>query len=279
MVTVLFVTVTAVILRQFMQRVTALFAAERDARAEAERAAVALAEASHHKTAFLANMSHELRTPLNVIIGFSEVLDSEAFGPLNPKQAEYVRDVLSSGRHLLALINDILALAKIDAGRMDLWLTEVDVDAVVSNALVPFRPEAVRRGIGIDLDLLAGDGVVADESKLVAAVGHLVSNALKFTPDGGRVVVRSARTAHETTVSVSDTGQGIEPGDHERIFDAFALGNAQSDQGTGLGLALARRYAELHAGTIEVSSALGQGATFTLRLPHRPATASAEVPA
>ena len=265
----------------FMARIEAQADAERVARAQAERVRTDLELAGRHKIEFLANMSHELRTPLNVIIGFSEVLDSAAFGPLNEKQTEYVRDVLSSGRHLLVLINDILDLAKIDAGRMELWCSELDLEAVVAGALRPYREAAARRHIELIADCGPGEPIEADEAKLAQAIGHLVSNALKFTPDGGEVTLRARRWGGDVEISVSDTGRGIDVLDQQRIFDAFALGDAQTGQGTGLGLALARRYAELHHGKLDVTSEVGMGATFVLRFPARrsttPETAAIEV--
>jgi signal transduction histidine kinase len=263
-----FVMVTGLIFRRFVDRIQALALAERSARGEAERVRAALEVASRHKSEFLANMSHELRTPLNVIIGFSEVLASEAFGPLNEKQAEYVADVLASGRHLLGLINDILDLAKADAGRMELQLADLDVDATLAAVVRPFQEDATRRRVTLHLE--AGPGRMhADEAKLTQALGHLVSNALKFTPDGGTVTVRAARDAEAVEISVTDTGRGVASGDFERIFDAFAHGDgsAATEQGSGLGLALARRYAELHGGSLTVRSDPGSGATFSLHLP------------
>jgi signal transduction histidine kinase len=265
-----FVVVTGAIFGRFLARIEALALAERATRGDAERARAQLESASRHKTEFLANMSHELRTPLNVIIGFSEVLASQAFGPLNEKQAEYVDDVLASGRHLLGLINDILDLAKADAGRMELQLVELDLEATLASALLPFQEEAVRRGVDLRLEADAGLGCLrADESKLTQALGRLASNALKFTPDGGRVDLRAVRHTDHVRISVSDTGPGIAAADHERIFDAFAHGEDSStiEQGAGLGLALARRYAELHGGSLTVRSEAGSGATFELRLP------------
>jgi signal transduction histidine kinase len=253
---------------RLVARIQALAVAARAARAEAEQVGAELELASRHKTEFLANMSHELRTPLNVIIGFSEVLASQAFGPLNEKQAEYVDDVLASGRHLLGLINDILDLAKADAGRMELQLADLDVDATLAAVVRPFQEDATRRRVTLHLE--AGPGRMhADEAKLTQALGHLVSNALKFTPDGGTVTVRAARDAEAVEISVTDTGRGVASGDFERIFDAFAHGDgsAATEQGSGLGLALARRYAELHGGSLTVRSDPGSGATFSLHLP------------
>jgi signal transduction histidine kinase len=279
-----FVSVTVVIFGRFVARIEAQALAERAARQEAERVRIELELAGRHKTEFLANMSHELRTPLNVIIGFSEVLESQAFGPLNAKQAEYVGDVLASGRHLLSLINDILDLAKAEAGRMELQTGEIDLGVTLAAVLERFRDEAGRRGVRMQLDFGLGLGrIEADETKLIQALSHLVSNALKFTSDGGEVWLRTVPETDHVEISVRDTGRGIAPADRERIFEAFAHGDdsATTEQGSGLGLALARRYAELHGGSLEVRSDLGSGATFILRLPVQPTTvqpaASAEV--
>jgi signal transduction histidine kinase len=273
-----FLVLTVLVFGRFVARIEAQAHAERVARGEAERVKAELERTSRHKIEFLAHMSHELRTPLNVIIGFSEVLAGEAFGPLNHKQTEYVGDVLSSGRHLLTLINDILDLAKIDAGRMDLWVVELDLESVVDGALQRFRAEAARRRIELSAETAAATPVTieADEAKLVQIIGHLISNALKFSPDGGRITLRTAQDADHVQIFVADTGRGIEAADHQRIFDAFALGDPQTDKGTGLGLALARRYAELHHGTLDVTSQSGMGATFTLRLPRRAERVAAE---
>jgi signal transduction histidine kinase len=265
-----FVIVTGVVLRRFVRRIEALTGAERTARAETERVVAELEVASRHKSEFLASMSHELRTPLNVVNGFSEVLASQAFGPLNAKQAEYAADVLASGRHLLDLVNDILDLAKADAGGIELQLRDFDLQTTLAGVLLPFQGTAILRDI--DLRLETGPGlakVMADEVKLMRAVGHLVSNALKFTPDGGRVTVRADQGSVGVEISVTDTGRGIDPSDHHRIFDAFVHAEQApaNEQGSGLGLAIARRYAELHGGSLTVRSDVGLGAVFTLRLP------------
>jgi signal transduction histidine kinase len=270
--TIGYVTVTALIVRRFVARIEGLALAERTARGEAERAASELEMASRHKTEFLANMSHELRTPLNVIIGFSEVLQSQAFGPLNAKQAEYVDDVLASGRHLLGLINDVLDLAKAEAGRMEVNLVELDLEATLASTLMPFEAIGARRDIDLSREFGAGLGSIeADESKLAQVLGHLVSNAIKFTPDGGRITLRAARDSDHVEISVTDSGPGIDAADHGRIFDAFAhAGNGPgTHQGSGLGLALARRYTEMHGGTLSVHSDIGAGSIFILRLPVR----------
>jgi len=230
--------------------------------------------ANRHKSEFLANMSHELRTPLNAVIGFSEALLERMFGELNDKQAEYLHDILSSGRHLLSLINDILDLAKIEAGRMELELAAFDLSLALDNALTLVRERATRHGIGL---VLAVDGplgtLVADERKVKQILLNLLSNALKFTPEGGKVAVRAMRAAGSVEISVSDTGIGIARDDQEAIFEEFrqvGTDYARKREGTGLGLALSKRFAELHGGKLWVMSEVGRGSTFTLSIPERP---------
>src|SRR6202040_2136964 len=165
--------------------------------------------ASQHKSEFLANMSHELRTPLNAIIGFSEVLAQGMFGDINEKQTEYLRDILESGRHLLSLINDILDLSKIEAGRMELEVSDFDLPQAIQNALTLVRERALRRGIALHhaIDDRVAD-VRADERKVKQVLLNLLSNAIKFTPEGGRIEVRAAPAEGLVEVSVTDTGVG-----------------------------------------------------------------------
>jgi len=229
--------------------------------------------ANQHKSEFLANMSHELRTPLNAIIGFSEVLLQRMFGDLNGKQEEYLQDVLSSGRHLLSLINDILDLSKVEAGRMDLELARFDLPQAMQDTLVLVRERAARHGIDLNLEVDGAVGdVVADERKIKQVMLNLLSNAVKFTPEGGRVDVRAVPTDGGVEVSVTDTGIGIAPENQELIFEEFRqVGGdyAHKREGTGLGLTLARRFVELHGGRIWVKSQPGQGSTFTFSIPER----------
>jgi len=229
-----------------------------------------LEAASRHKSEFLANMSHELRTPLNAVIGFSEVLLQRMFGDLNAKQDEYLKDIFASGQHLLSLINDILDLSKIEAGRMELELTDVHLATAIGNALILVRERAGRRDIrlGSTLDERLGT-IRADERKVKQVLLNLLSNAIKFTPEGGRIEVRATPTNGGVEISVSDTGVGIAPEDQEAIFEEFRqVGTADKKvEGTGLGLALSRKFTELHGGRIWVTSQPGQGATFTFTLP------------
>jgi signal transduction histidine kinase len=231
-----------------------------------------LEAASQHKSEFLANMSHELRTPLNAVIGFSEVLAEGMFGEINEKQAEYLRDILESGRHLLSLINDILDLSKIEAGRMELEVAEFDLPSAIDNALILVRERATRRGITLGRTLDDRLGMLrGDERKVKQVLLNLLSNALKFTPEGGRIDVSAHLQDVAAEIAVSDTGVGIAPEDQEAIFEEFRqVGTADKKvEGTGLGLALSRKFIELHGGRIWVKSQVGHGSTFTFTLPAR----------
>jgi signal transduction histidine kinase/DNA-binding response OmpR family regulator len=232
-----------------------------------------LEAANRHKSEFLASMSHELRTPLNAIIGFSEVLLERLFGELTAKQEEYLRDILDSGRHLLSLINDILDLSKVEAGRMELELGWFSLPEALENGLTMVRERASRHGIALSLEVdPALDVIEADERKLKQVVFNLLSNAVKFTPDGGRVGITAGLEGGRARVTVSDTGIGIALEDQMRIFEEFQqVGglDGQSREGTGLGLALARRFVELHGGRLSVESTVGQGSRFTFTLPAR----------
>jgi signal transduction histidine kinase/putative methionine-R-sulfoxide reductase with GAF domain len=229
--------------------------------------------ANKHKSEFLANMSHELRTPLNAIIGFSEVLLERMFGEVNDKQDEYLRDIHSSGRHLLQLINDILDLSKVEAGRMELEASRFRVPESIDNAMTLIRERAQRHGIALGKDVdPAVDEVIADERKFKQILLNLLSNAVKFTPDGGRVDVIARRTPDALEVAVRDTGIGIAAEDQKLVFEEFRqVGNdyTKKQEGTGLGLALAQRFVGLHGGTITVESEPGKGSTFTFTIPWR----------
>ena len=230
-----------------------------------------LEAANRHKSEFLANVSHELRTPLNAIIGFSEVLQERLFGELNDKQNEYVDDILSSGRHLLSLINDILDLSKIEAGRMELEVTTFHLPDAIDNALLLIRERASRHGIKLDrvIDDRLGD-FTGDERKVKQILVNLLTNAVKFTPEGGQIKVEATLGDSPVIISVTDTGIGIAKEDHEAIFEEFRqVGSnyAHKREGTGLGLSLTRKFVEMHGGKIWVESELGKGSTFTFTLP------------
>lgn len=238
---------------------------------ELEQKSQQLETVSHHKSAFLANMSHELRTPLNAIIGFSEVLLEKMFGELNPKQNDYLQDILDSGRHLLELINDILDISKVEAGRMELERTNFLLPDLLQNGLRLFREQAIRHNIDLNLTLDPTLGHIhADERMVKQVIMNLLSNAVKFTPEGGRIDVRAQVKDDEVLVGVQDTGIGITPDDQALIFGEFQQarhGTMKSKEGTGLGLALAKKFVELHGGRIWVDSEVGVGTTFTFTLP------------
>jgi len=239
---------------------------------EIEEKSRQLEVASQHKSEFLANMSHELRTPLNAIIGFSEVLAEKMFGELNEKQEEYSKDIHASGQHLLSLINDILDLSKIEAGRMELELSDFHLPTALDSALTLVRERAGRRGIALhtNIDCRLGH-IQADERKVRQVVLNLLSNAIKFTPEGGRIEVGAVPKDGLIEISVGDTGVGIALEDQEAVFEEFRqVGTADKKvEGTGLGLTLCRKFVELHGGRIWVKSELGVGSTFTFTLPMR----------
>ncbi|HEV2009453.1 MAG TPA: GAF domain-containing protein [Candidatus Limnocylindria bacterium] len=230
-----------------------------------------LEAASRHKSEFMANMSHELRTPLNAIIGFSDVLEQRLFGELNERQADYTRDIASSGRHLLDLVNEILDLSKVEAGRMELEPSEFGLAETIHGALAFVRERAASHRIALTADVPTDLGtVVADERKIRQVLLNLLSNAVKFTPDGGTIGVRAGRGDGEVQVAVRDTGIGIAPEDQPKVFDEFQQVGKPSDrsrEGTGLGLTLAKRFIELHGGRMWVESAPGRGSTFSFAIP------------
>jgi len=238
-----------------------------------ERQSVELAVASAHKSEFLASMSHELRTPLNAVIGFSEVLLERMFGELNERQEDYLQDILGSGRHLLALLNDILDLSKVEAGEMHLDLTTFPAQDALRYAMSLVRERSVQHSITTHVDIAPDLGsITADELRFRQVLLNLLSNAVKFTPDGGRVNVAASREATDLVVTVSDTGVGILPEDQERIFDSFQQGgrSASKVEGTGLGLTLTKRIVELHGGRLWLTSTPGAGSTFGFSIPQDP---------
>jgi signal transduction histidine kinase len=227
-----------------------------------------LETANRHKSEFLANMSHELRTPLNAVIGFSELLLLEHYGRLNEHQAEFARDIGDAGRHLLALINDILDLSKVEAGKMELQLSSVSLRETLETGVKMHAERATRAGIELGLTVEPDDIVLtADERKLRQIVFNLLSNAVKFAPPGGRVEIMARATPGSVEVVVSDNGCGVAPEDLELIFDEFRQGAGRRPDGTGLGLPLSRRFVELHGGRLWVESEMGSGATFRFTLP------------
>ena len=227
---------------------------------------------SRHKSEFLANMSHELRTPLNSIIGFSQVLRERMFGELNAKQEEYLDDIISSGHHLLSLINDVLDLSKVEAGQIELEVELFSLRDALERGVVMVRERATKDGVQVaftadpEVDVVEGD-----ERRIKQVIFNLLSNAVKFTPAGGAVDVSAAQVDGEVRVAVADSGPGLASEDHERIFEEFQQAEAGVElrEGTGLGLALSKRLVELHGGRIWVDSELGKGSTFVFTLPAR----------
>jgi len=233
-----------------------------------------LEAASLHKSEFLANMSHELRTPLNAVIGFSQALREQLFGEVNEKQEEYLDDILSSANHLLALINDVLDLSKVEAGQVVLEVAPFSLREALERGVLMVRDRATKEGVQVTLAAAPNvDIVTGDERRIRQVIFNLLSNAVKFTPTGGVVDVSATRVDGEVRISVADTGPGIAREDHERIFEEFQQTDAGVEQGegTGLGLTLSKRLVQLHGGRIWFDSELGNGSTFVFTLPARPA--------
>jgi signal transduction histidine kinase/CheY-like chemotaxis protein len=258
---------------------------------------VELEDASRMKSEFLANMSHELRTPLNAIVGFSEALRDGLMGEMTAQQRGFIGDIFSSGKHLLSLINDILDLSKVEAGKMTLDLEPVQASALLENSLSIVREKATTRRIRLSMDAAGEVGSIrADARKLKQILYNLLSNAVKFTTEGGQVVLRAGHvpradvgllsgvwkgrsfpfadrgSAEFLKISVTDSGIGISPEGLERLFTPFSQidgGLARRFEGTGLGLAMVKLLAELHGGAVAVESAVGEGSCFTVWLPLR----------
>jgi signal transduction histidine kinase len=237
----------------------------------------ALAEKTNlAKSDFLANMSHELRTPLNSVIGFSEVLLDQLFGEINDKQRDYISNILSSGRHLLSLINDILDLSKVEAGKMSLDLNEFSLREALGASLMMLKEKAFKGGIALHLELTppADVSIIADQRKLKQILFNLLDNAVKFTPTGGSIEVSAVRVGNFIEITVTDTGLGIKKKDIPKLFQSFTQLESvytKKFEGTGLGLALTRRLVELHGGRILVKSEFGTGSKFIFTLPITPA--------
>lgn len=226
------------------------------------------------KSEFVSTVSHELRTPLNVILGHAEVLQDQLFGELNSHQQRYVDNILRSARHLLDLVENILDLSKIESGKLELYPTAFPLRSVIEELHALAAPIAERKEVSLCYELdAAPETIVADRLRFKQILANLVDNALKFTPSGGKVTVRGWSIPGKAVFQVSDTGIGIDPSKHTQIFERFRQGDSSTSrewEGTGLGLALAREFVHLHRGTIEVESAPGQGATFTVTLPQEP---------
>jgi signal transduction histidine kinase/CheY-like chemotaxis protein len=250
----------------------AVTAAQRRLADELSASVEALTAASQAKSSFLANMSHELRTPLNAIIGFSDLMRAEEpDGDRRKVPAEWVEHVHTSGRHLLGLINDILDLAKVEAGRLDLRLAPLRLDTALDELLTGLSPLLATKRLRVRRDMAAASAL-ADRVRFRQIVENLLSNAIKFTPDGGEITVSVAGAEDHVFVTVADTGVGIAPEDHERVFEEFQqVGDPDRQRaGTGLGLALTKRLVEAHGGEITLASAPGRGSSFTVRLPAAP---------
>jgi signal transduction histidine kinase len=243
-------------------------------RQEAEDAKLQAETATRAKSDFLANMSHELRTPLNAIIGFSQIMIEGMAGPLNEQQKEYLGDISESGTHLLSLINDILDLSKVEAGKMELELSEFNLRELIDGSIVMFKEKAMKHNIKVKVEVREGiETIIADERKIKQVMFNLLSNAFKFTPDGGSVKVTALKIVGEPEYiecGVEDTGIGIRKEDIPKLFQPFQQLEsvlAKKYEGTGLGLVLCKKFVELHGGKIWVESELDKGSTFRFIIP------------
>ncbi len=257
-----------------------LFQEQKQALGDLAEANERLARANQTKGDFLAGMSHELRTPLNSIIGFSDLLLEGRAGPLTERQERYARNILESGQHLLAIVNDVLDIAKVDAARLELRQETVNVSDIVTAAIRFVKAQADRVGIELVSEVAAHRQIAGDELRVRQVLINLLSNAVKFTPRGGKVWVRDFVRDRLIEISVIDTGIGIAPEHQATIFDEFTQVSHGSDrtyEGTGLGLALVRRLCEWMGGGVRVESAPGQGSTFTIHLPLADAPEAADV--
>jgi signal transduction histidine kinase len=226
--------------------------------------------ANRSKSEFLANMSHELRTPLNAIIGFSELLQQKVFGTLNEKQSEYIGDIHLSGKHLLTLINDILDLAKIESGQLELDVTDFELTDFIAHTIVMVQDRAGREQVELKVNIQTETLCHADKTKLRQVLINLLVNAIKYTPEGGCVTLEVTASAAWMEFAVSDTGIGMSEADLEQVFEQFKqVDNSQNRiyQGTGLGLAISRRLVEVHGGQIKVESEVGRGSRFYFSIP------------
>ena len=230
---------------------------------------LALQYADRLKSDFIANVSYELRTPLNAIIGFTEILENRYFGTLNDRQIEYVNGILQASNHLMTLINDILDLATIEAGYMELEFAPLDIHDALANLLNAFRNRAADSELALNFDCPDDIGtIVADEKRLRQAIYNLITNAVQYTPEGGTITLAARRESDHVSILVSDTGIGIPEDDVERLFNKFERGDhGARESGAGLGLAIVKSLIELHGGNILVHSASGKGTTIECRLP------------
>jgi len=244
------------------------------ARQTAEAARIEAETASRTKSSFIAGMNHELRTPLNAILGFAQVIRDQRFGDAAlPRYSEYAGHIISSGEHLLSLINDLLDLAKIEAGKMDLQAQPVDLKQLLASTILMVKETAANGRIAIDLNTPDEPIMLpADPRRLKQCFLNLVSNAVKFTPEGGRVAVSVTAGRDSVEIAVADTGIGVKPGDIAKIFEPFGQIDsplARRHIGTGLGLPLARSLIEMHGGDLSFRSVEGSGTTVTVSLPRQ----------
>jgi len=230
-----------------------------------------LENANRHKSEFLANMSHELRTPLNSIIGFSELLKEKIFGDINPKQTEYVKNIYNSGKHLLDLINDILDLSKIESGEVNVFREIFSLNKAIQSCVAIVSERVKKNKLKLHVYISEGENLIyADERKMKQILLNLLTNAVKFTPEGGEIVVQAESTEAGIQVIVKDSGIGIAPKDQEKIFEEFKQVEnhyTRKLEGTGLGLAIVKRLIDLQNGWLKLDSALGEGSSFTFFIP------------
>jgi signal transduction histidine kinase len=238
------------------------------------KAKITAEEASLTKNEFLATMSHELRTPLNSIIGFSEILKGEDFGKINEAQAEYIDYISKSGKHLLNVINDILDLSKIEAGRMELNYEQFYLLDSINEVKMSLTPLAIKKRVDLDLELTSlPETIIADRTKLQEIIYNLASNAIKFTPEKGKVTIKASTDDRLISISIQDTGIGISTADMDKLFQPFKQIKPYMNhelEGTGLGLAITKKFIEMHGGRISVQSKPGDGSSFTFTIPKEP---------
>lgn len=238
------------------------------------RAKLTAEEASRIKNEFLATMSHELRTPLNSIIGFSDILLDESFGKLNEFQSEYIYYILKSGKHLLAIINDILDLSKVEAGKMELYYEQFQASLVINEICMMLAPLAIKKNIHMGLKINPDIGMIAaDKTKLRQILYNLTSNAIKFTPENGYVTIEAKNSGNFIHFTIQDTGIGIDKKDMDKLFQPFKQLKPcinREYEGTGLGLAIAKKFIEMHGGNIRVTSVAGEGSSFIFMIPVEP---------